>query len=409
MRKKTLRDVDLKGRRILMRVDFNVPLTKDGDVADNTRIRAALPSIEYAIGEGASIVLMSHLGRPKGGKDPSKSLKVAAYQLGELTPHPVRFVTDCVGPEVEARVAALKTGEILLLENLRFYAEEEANDPEFARKLAGYGDLYANDAFGTAHRAHASTAGVCKYFSENVAGFLMEKELSTLEQLLGSARRPFIAILGGAKVSSKIGLIQNLLDRVDRIIIGGGMAFTFFKAAGLEVGESLLEEDYLPMCRGIMEKSGKGAEKRIYLPVDCIVTKDVDSPVGFRTVSTGDIPEGWAGVDIGESTVEVFSREIAKAGTIFWNGPMGIFEIPAFSNGTRMIARAIAEATDKGATSVVGGGDSVAALNQMHLDSRVSHVSTGGGASLELLEGKKLPGVEALSDADPSLKTVDSR
>ncbi len=409
MRKKTLRDIDLKGRRVLMRVDFNVPLSKEGDVTDDTRIKAALPSIEYAIGQGASIVLMSHLGRPKGGKDASKSLKVVAFHLGELTSHPVRFVDDCVGPAVESKVSTLRSGEILLLENLRFYKEEEANDPAFAGKLAKYGDVYANDAFGTAHRAHASTEGVCRFFKDNVAGFLMEKELTTLERLLGEAKRPFIAVLGGAKVSSKIGLIQNLLQRVDRIIIGGGMAFTFFKAAGLEIGESLLEEDYLPMCRDMMEKSGKGKEKRIYLPVDCIVTRDVDSSTGFKTVSTGDIPEGWSGVDIGESTIEVFSREIGKAGTIFWNGPMGIFEIPVFSNGTRMIARSIAEATDGGATSVVGGGDSVAALNQMHLDSRVSHVSTGGGASLELLEGKKLPGVEALSDKDLSQTTVDSR
>ncbi len=383
-----------------MRVDFNVPLRSDGDVSDDTRIRAALPSIEYAAEKGASIVLMSHLGRPKGERKPSLSLKVVAYHLGEMTDHPVKFASDCLGEEAESKAASLKPGEILLLENLRFYKEETDNDPDFAFKLSRYGDLYVNDAFGTAHRAHASTEGVTRYFDQKVAGFLMEKELSTLGGLVSSPARPFVAILGGAKVSSKIGLIENLLSKVDRLIIGGGMAFTFFKAAGLEIGDSLLDESYIDMCREVMGKSGKGPSRQIFLPVDCVVADEVANGAQHKTVSTGDIPEGWAGVDIGKATVDVFTDEIIRAKTIFWNGPMGIFEMPNFSNGTRMIARAIVEATEKGAVSVIGGGDSVAALNQLGLSGKVSHVSTGGGASLEFMEGKVLPGVAPLDDAD---------
>ena len=383
-----------------MRVDFNVPLSGDGDVSDDTRIKAALPSIEYAAEKGASIVLMSHLGRPKGERKPSLSLKVVAYHLGEMTNHPVKFAGDCIGDEVESKVKELQPGEILLLENLRFYKEETDNDPDFAFKLSRYGDLFVNDAFGTAHRAHASTEGVTRYFDEKVAGFLMEKELSTLGGLLSDPARPFVAILGGAKVSSKIGLIKNLLEKVDRIIIGGGMSFTFFKAAGLEIGASLLDESYIEMCREVMNRAGKGSSKQIFLPVDCVVADEVSNSADHKTVSTGDIPDGWAGVDIGKATVEVFTDEIVKAGTIFWNGPMGIFEMPNFANGTKMIAKAIVEATEKGAASVIGGGDSVAALNQLGLADRVSHVSTGGGASLEFMEGKILPGVAPLDDID---------
>jgi phosphoglycerate kinase len=342
---------------------------------------------------------MSHLGRPGGKVVPSMSLKVVAYRLAELIEHPIRFAEDCVGDEATAMATALAPGEILLLENLRFYDEETSNDAEFARKLSRYGDIYVNDAFGTAHRAHASTEGVTHYFDECVAGMLMEKELATLDGLLSEPKRPFIAVLGGAKVSGKIGLINNLLEKVDRILVGGGMAFTFFKALGLEIGDSLLDESYLGVCREVMNKAGSGNRKRIFLPVDCVVAAEIDNDAEHKTVSTGDLPEGWIGVDIGSKTVEVFRGELTEAKTIFWNGPMGIFEIPSFAEGTKGIARAIAEATVAGATSVVGGGDSVSALARLHLKDKVTHVSTGGGASLELLEGKTLPGVKALCDA----------
>jgi phosphoglycerate kinase len=400
LRKKTLRDVELSGRKVLMRVDFNVPLTKEGDVADDTRIRAALPSINYAAEEGASVILMSHLGRPGGAKKPALSLRPVAYRLGELTSHPIRFIEDCTGEEVRQKVLSLGRSEILLLENLRFYPEETSNDPGFSEKLAAYGDLYCNDAFGTAHRAHASTEGITRFFDTRVAGFLLEKEIDILEGLLAEPERPFVAVLGGAKISGKIDLIKNLLDRVDRIVIGGGMAFSFLKAVGLEIGESLADEELIPLCKEIMEKAGRGEEKRIYLPVDCVVSKEIDSDSTYKTVSTGDIPEGWIGVDIGEKTAQVFGGEIQKARTVFWNGPMGVFELPNFAAGTRMIAKYVADLDTAGATTVVGGGDSVAALNQLHLSGRITHISTGGGASLELLEGKKLPGVEALSDID---------
>ena len=399
MRKKILRDVELDGKRVLMRVDFNVPLTRDGDVDDDTRIRAALPSINHIAEHGASLVLMSHLGRPKGKRVPSMSLKVVAYRLAELIHHPIRFTEDCLGDKALEMASALAPGEILLLENLRFYEEETSNDPEFARKLSGYGNIYVNDAFGTAHRAHASTEGVTHYFDECVAGMLMEKELMTLDGLLTDPDRPFVAVLGGAKVSGKIGLIRNLLEKVDRILVGGGMAFTFFKALGLEIGDSLLDESYMDMCRETMGKAGSGGEKRIFLPVDCVVAREIDNDAEHKTVSTGDIPEGWTGVDIGRKTVDVFRDELMKAKTIFWNGPMGVFEMSNFAEGTKGIARAIVDATAEGATSVVGGGDSVSALARLHFKERVTHVSTGGGASLELLEGKVLPGVEALSDA----------
>ena len=399
MRKKTLKDVELDGKRVLMRVDFNVPLTRDGDVDDDTRIRAALPSINYIVEHGASIVLISHLGRPKGRRVPSMSLKVVAYRLAELIHHPIRFAEDCIGEQALEMASALVPGELLLLENLRFYDEETSNDLEFARKLSRFGDLYVNDAFGTAHRAHASTEGVTHYFDERVAGMLMEKELDTLDGLLADPDRPFVAVLGGAKVSGKIGLIRNLMEKVDRILVGGGMAFTFFKALGLEIGDSLLDESYMDMCRETIEKAGSGSEKRIFLPVDCIVAKEIDNDAEHKTVSTGDIPEEWVGVDIGRKTIDVFSDELKKAKTILWNGPMGIFEMSNYAEGTRGIARAIVEATSEGATSVVGGGDTVSALGRLHLKDRVTHLSTGGGASLELLEGKVLPGVEALSDA----------
>ena len=381
-----------------MRVDFNVPLSKEGNITDDTRVRASIPSIDYIAAQGAGCVLMSHLGRPKGKKDKAYTLRPVADCLAELVKQPVRFVEDCIGDEVEKSAASLRPGEILLVENIRFYPNEEANDPEFARSLSKLGDLYANDAFGTAHRAHASTAGVTSYFKENVAGFLMEKEIEALEGLLLNPARPFIAIMGGAKVSGKLEIIKNLLDRVDRVLIGGGMAFTFFKAVGLEVGKSLVDDELVPLCREVMNETDTGRGKRILLPVDCIVAKEVSATADSKLVSTGDIPEDWAGVDIGDRTVDLFREELMSAKTVFWNGPMGVFEVPKFSNGTKRIARLMAEITKKGAKTVIGGGDSVAALNQLGLADRISHVSTGGGASLELLEGKKLPGVEALND-----------
>lgn len=396
--KKTLRDIDLEGRRLLMRVDFNVPLTKDGDISDDTRIKAALPSIEYAAGRGAAVVLMSHLGRPGGRKEESLSLKVAAYGLAAMTAYPVKFVDDCIGEKVAAKLKELRSGEVLLLENLRFYPGEEGNDPGFAKELAGHGDIYANDAFGTAHRQHASTAGVTGYFSDKVAGFLMEKELEVLGGLLGEPERPFVALLGGAKVSGKIGLVRNLLDRVDRILVGGGMAFSFFKAVGLEVGMSLVDDDLVPVCREVLERAGLDDRKRIFLPVDCVVAKEIDADAGFKTVSTGDIPADWIGVDIGEKTVNVFARELSSAKTVFWNGPMGVFEIPSFAAGTKRVAKLVSEVGQRGGKTVVGGGDSVAALNQLRLADKITHISTGGGASLKFLEGKILPGVEALDD-----------
>jgi phosphoglycerate kinase len=399
VRKKTLRDVSLKGRKVLMRVDFNVPLSKEGDITDDTRVRASIPSIDYIVQNGGSCVLMSHLGRPKGKKDMAFTLRPVADCLGELVRYPVRFADDCIGSDVDQKVAGLRPGEILLLENVRFYPNEEANDPEFAKQLAKHGDLFANDAFGTAHRAHASTVGVALLFKDRVAGFLMEKEIGALEGLLGKPERPFIAVMGGAKVSGKIDVIKNLLKRVDRILIGGGMAFSFFKAVGLEIGKSLVDDELVPVCREIMEETDAGEGKRIFLPVDCIVAKEVSASAEYRTVSTGDIPEDWAGVDIGDKTVGLFKDELFKAKTVFWNGPMGVFEIPKFSNGTKKIAKIVAELTKKGVTTVVGGGDSIAALNQLGLADKITHASTGGGASLELLEGKKLPGVEALNDA----------
>jgi len=398
--RKTLKDIELEGKKVLMRVDFNVPLSKDGDILDDTRIRAALPSIDYITGQGGAAILMSHMGRPGGSKDGSMSLNIAAYRLGELTRFPVKFAEDCIGEKVEEKVKDLEGGEILLLENLRFYREEKENDPDFAGKLSKWGDIYANDAFGTAHRAHASTVGVTSFFERRVAGFLMEKELVELGSLLKDPERPFVAVLGGAKIAGKIDLIKNLLDHVDRIVIGGGMAFTFLKAAGLETGDSLVNDDYLKMCSDLIKTDGKGGDKRIFLPVDCVVATEIDELAEHKTVSTGDIPEGWAGVDIGEKTVDLFSGELEKARTIFWNGPMGVFEIDAFADGTRKIARKMAQLTSSGVRTVVGGGDSVSALNQAGLADRISHISTGGGASLTLLEGTPLPAVEALEKAE---------
>lgn len=399
MTKLTVRDVDVKGKRVLMRVDFNVPLDEHLNITSDKRIQAALPTIEYLVERGARVVLISHLGRPKGKRIPDMSLKPAAARLEELLGKPVVMAPDCIGPEVERLVAEMQDGEVLLLENLRFYPEEEANDPDFSAKLARLGDVYVNDAFGTAHRAHASTVGVTQFFSQCASGFLMEKELAYLGGALEHPKRPFVAILGGAKVSDKMPVIENLLEKVDTLIIGGGMAFTFFKAQGKEIGKSLLDAERVAFARDAMARAGD----TLVLPVDCVVTDHLDfegRKVGaLKTVPTDAIPADWEGVDIGPETVRRFSNIIAQAGTVVWNGPMGVFEIEETAKGTYAVAKALAEATGKGTTSIIGGGDSASAVKQAGVETQMSHVSTGGGASLEFLEGKVLPGVAALTDA----------
>ena len=397
MNKLSVEDLDLKGKRVLMRVDFNVPL-KDGRVADDKRIRAALPTIKYIGNAGGKLILMSHLGRPKGRHLPEMSLRPCVTVLNALLGKKVRFADDCIGEAAEAAVASLDEGDVLLLENLRFHQEETDNNPEFAAKLAKLGDVYVNDAFGTAHRAHASTEGVTHYISQCAAGFLMMKELTYLGGVMADPQKPFIAILGGAKISGKIDIISNLLPRVDKIIIGGGMTYTFLKAQGKEIGKSLLEEDKINLAEELLEQ---GAGK-IILPVDCMVTDIFD--FGARKVGTLEavaadaIPADKFSLDIGPKTIATFQPMVRSAQTVVWNGPMGVFEIEETAKGTYAIAKALADATASGATTVVGGGDSAAAINKAGLAESVSHVSTGGGASLEFMEGKVLPGVAALND-----------
>jgi len=397
MAKMTVNDLDVKGKRVLMRVDFNVPL-RDGKVANDARIRAALPTIRQIVQNGGRLVLMSHLGRPKGERNPAMSLAPCAPVLSQLLKRPVAFVDDCLGAAVESAVAALADGDILLLQNLRYYEAETRNSLDFAAQLARLGDLYVNDAFGTAHRAHASTEGVTHYLEVCAAGLLMMKELDYLGRLLQSPEKPFVAVLGGAKISGKIDVIANLLPRVDRILIGGGMAFTFYKAQGLEIGASLLEEDRVGLARELLASAGD----KLVLPPDCVVAQTVDfaaHTVGeLRTVDADAIPAAWRGLDIGPKSLAAFGAILAPARTVVWNGPMGVFEIPQTAAGTYAVARMLADVTAGGAVTVIGGGDSAAAVAKAGVEDKVSHVSTGGGASLEFLEGKVLPGVAALSD-----------
>ena len=397
MMKMGLSQLDPAGQRVLMRVDFNVPLDKNGHITDDTRIRAALPTIRYLTTGGASVVLMSHLGRPKGQVVPAMSLRPVADHLGRLLDCPVRFASDTVGPDATAKAAELKAGEVLVIENLRFAAAETENDPLFSASLARLGTCYVNDAFGAAHRAHASTVGVGNYFDRRCAGLLMEKELENLSKILADPQRPFVAVLGGAKVQGKVEVIENLLDTVDTLLLGGGMIFTFFKVHGLEVGNSLVDEQSIAIVETILANSGQ-ARASLVLPEDIVVADDFRNDAATKEVLVTDIPPGWQGLDIGRRTIARYGNVIRQARSIFWNGPLGVFEMPAFARGTVEVARAVAEATDAGAHSVIGRGDSVAAVNQAGLAGRMTHISTGGGASLEFMAGMDLPGVNALSD-----------
>jgi phosphoglycerate kinase len=401
--KKTLANLssaDLSGKTVFVRVDFNVPLDKATlAITDDTRIRAALPTIKDLTAKGAKVVLASHMGRPKPGEDNSKlKLDPVAKRLSELLGQDVIKCDDCIGDEVAAKVGAMQGGQVALLENVRFYAEEEKNDSEFAKKLAAVADLYVNDAFGTAHRAHASTEGVTKYLSPSVAGYLIEKELQFLQSAIDNPQRPLAAIVGGSKVSSKITVIDTLLDKVDKLLIGGGMIFTFYKARGLNVGKSLVEEDKLELAREL-EAKAKAKGVQLLLPVDVVVADNFDANANAQTVTIDAIPDGWMGLDIGPESVKEFQTALSDCKSVIWNGPMGVFEFDKFAVGTEAIARTLADLTKTGTTTIIGGGDSVAAVEKVGVADQMSHISTGGGASLELLEGKILPGIAALNDA----------
>ena len=397
MKKLTIDNVNLKDKKVLLRVDFNVPLDENQNITDDTRIKASLPTINKIINDGGKAILMSHLGRPKGEKDIKFSLKPAAERLGVLLGKEVLFVDDCTGESIKKIVGVMKQGDVLLLENVRFHKGETKNDEEFAKELASLGDVYINDAFGSAHRAHASTEGVTKFIDTCAAGYLMEKELDYLGSALVNPERPYCAILGGAKISGKIDVINNLLDKVDTLIVGGGMAFTFLKAQGKEIGKSLLEEEKLNLAKDILQKV-ENSDSNFLLPVDVIVAEEFKNDSVFETVSVDNIPVDKMGLDIGPETIKLFDKELLISKTIVWNGPMGVFEMENFAKGTFSIAKTLAQATENGAVTVIGGGDSAAAISKAGLVSKVSHVSTGGGASLEFLEGKTLPGVAALDD-----------
>jgi phosphoglycerate kinase len=394
--KMTVEDINPMGKRVLVRVDFNVPMDENQKITDDTRIRESLKTIQYLSDKGAKVVLCSHLGRPKG-VDEKLRLKPVADRLSELLKKPVLALNDTVGPEVEKMVAAMKNGDIALLENVRFYPEEEKNNPDFAKKLAALTDIYVNDAFGTAHRAHASTEGVTKFISQSVAGFLLTKEIKYLGTALANPVRPYVAIVGGSKISTKIDVIQSLMKIVDVLIIGGGMSYTFLKSRKFEIGKSLVEIDKMPLAKQLLSQS-IDTDVPLLLPIDHVIADDFSPKANIKTVPRGGILPGWEGMDIGPQTVEKYSHFIVSAKTIFWNGPVGVFEMEPFAKGTMAIAKLLADASDRGATTIVGGGDSVAAVNQAGLASKMSHISTGGGASLEFMEGKELPGIVALTD-----------
>jgi 3-phosphoglycerate kinase len=391
--KKTIKDIDLEGRRVLIRVDFNVPLDEKLNITDDIRIRSSVPTIRYALDKGAKVILMSHLGRPDGKAVESMRLAPVAKRLGELLNRNVSALKDCIGPDVKKAVSAMKPGDVVLLENLRFHPEEEANDPAFAKELASLGEVFVNDAFGTAHRAHASTEGVTK-FLPSVAGFLLEKEIEYLGNTVENPKRPFVAILGGAKVKDKITVIDNLLNKVDAILIGGGMAYTFLKAKGKTIGSSKLDKDGFETAKAAIDKAAK-KNIPLLLPVDNVIGDKFDASANTKLVGE-DIPDGWMGLDIGPKTVKLFEGRLKTAKTVVWNGPLGVFEMDKFAEGTRKIAKFLADL--KGVATIIGGGDTAAAMVKFKVDSRMTHISTGGGASLEYLEGRGLPGIDALQD-----------
>lgn len=399
MAKLTIEDIQIKNKRVVMRVDFNVPI-KDGKITDDNRIVQALPSINYVIDNGGLLILLSHLGRPKGEPNPEFSLKPVADYLATIVSAKVHFAEDCIGKEAEKAVASAKPGEIVVLENVRFHSGETKNDSSLSKSFAALGDVFVNDAFGSSHRAHCSVAGITEFLQPAAAGYLLEKEIKFLSESINAPERPFVAVLGGAKVSDKIGVIRNLIDKVDTIIVGGGMTYTFYKAKGLPIGKSLLEDDKVELAAELMQEAEANGVK-LLLPVDSIVAQEFSNETAFKTVSESGIEDDWMALDIGETSATLFSDVVKSAKTVIWNGPMGVFELPNFAKGTFAVARAMADATSNGAITIIGGGDSASAIKKAGLDDKVSHVSTGGGASLEYLEGKELPGITSLTDKKP--------